>query len=403
MALMTGRGFQEEGEAAGKWRRALLTSTQLSTYFVGYSEVAEIAAARPAGHVGPAVARRDAGARLPAAPPPAYPARRLARRLAGSGGTDVLDQPAGDRVRRRQRRPAGRPAGTSGPRSARGRRPPVRASGSGAVRCEPGEHHARAGHRPRLAAEVGQPVDPSARPPRRPPGAPPAPTSRPPRRSRRPAPTPGSVGPSACRTSSSCSGSPGGPGRRMATRTAGRELHRDVQLAAGAAPGVLAGHVGQLGRAGAAVAVGTPPGDHLQGPPGERGERLGQLDGERPPAEPGAERGVGRGLGGGPDRTPSSVPSGIRLVPVGRSATRRDRRRRRPAAGRPPRGRGRPGPAARRPPRRGRRPAGGGRSACTPACRRRQRPARPVAPRGGRRRRRTSDVSRDRVSEALPA
>ncbi|MFK3981089.1 DUF885 domain-containing protein [Micromonospora sp. NPDC050397] len=49
LALMTGRGFQEEGEAAGKWRRALLTSTQLSTYFVGYSEVAGIAAARPAG------------------------------------------------------------------------------------------------------------------------------------------------------------------------------------------------------------------------------------------------------------------------------------------------------------------------------------------------------------------
>jgi uncharacterized protein (DUF885 family) len=48
MALMTGRGFQEEGEAASKWRRALLTSTQLSTYFVGYTEVAAIAAARPA-------------------------------------------------------------------------------------------------------------------------------------------------------------------------------------------------------------------------------------------------------------------------------------------------------------------------------------------------------------------
>jgi hypothetical protein len=31
MALMTRRGFQEEGEAAGKWRRALLTSAQLST------------------------------------------------------------------------------------------------------------------------------------------------------------------------------------------------------------------------------------------------------------------------------------------------------------------------------------------------------------------------------------
>jgi uncharacterized protein (DUF885 family) len=49
MALMTERGFQEEGEAAGKWRRALLTSTQLSTYFVGYTEVAGIARSRPAG------------------------------------------------------------------------------------------------------------------------------------------------------------------------------------------------------------------------------------------------------------------------------------------------------------------------------------------------------------------
>jgi uncharacterized protein (DUF885 family) len=48
MALMTERGFQEEGEAAGKWRRALLTSTQLSTYFVGYTEVRRIAAERPA-------------------------------------------------------------------------------------------------------------------------------------------------------------------------------------------------------------------------------------------------------------------------------------------------------------------------------------------------------------------
>jgi hypothetical protein len=49
MALMTQRGFQEEGEAAGKWRRALLTSAQLSTYFVGYQEVSAIAAARPSG------------------------------------------------------------------------------------------------------------------------------------------------------------------------------------------------------------------------------------------------------------------------------------------------------------------------------------------------------------------
>ncbi|MEU8000119.1 DUF885 domain-containing protein [Catellatospora sp. NPDC049111] len=49
MALMLDRGFQEEGEAAGKWRRSLLSSTQLSTYFVGWAEVAEIARLRPAG------------------------------------------------------------------------------------------------------------------------------------------------------------------------------------------------------------------------------------------------------------------------------------------------------------------------------------------------------------------
>ncbi len=49
MALMTERGFQEEGEASGKWRRALLTSTQLSTYFVGYTEVAQLGRSRPEG------------------------------------------------------------------------------------------------------------------------------------------------------------------------------------------------------------------------------------------------------------------------------------------------------------------------------------------------------------------
>ncbi len=44
MRLMVERGHQEEGEAVGKWRRALLTSTQLSTYYVGYSEVSDLAA-----------------------------------------------------------------------------------------------------------------------------------------------------------------------------------------------------------------------------------------------------------------------------------------------------------------------------------------------------------------------
>src|SRR2546426_912721 len=43
MALMMNEGYQEDGEAAGKWRRAQLTSTQLSTYYVGNLEVNALA------------------------------------------------------------------------------------------------------------------------------------------------------------------------------------------------------------------------------------------------------------------------------------------------------------------------------------------------------------------------
>ena len=45
MNLMIEGGFQEEREAAGKWVRAQLSSTQLSTYFVGYQEHIEMRAA----------------------------------------------------------------------------------------------------------------------------------------------------------------------------------------------------------------------------------------------------------------------------------------------------------------------------------------------------------------------
>ena len=44
MQLMTQTGFQEEREAAGKWVRAQLSSTQLSTYFVGYQEHSDLRA-----------------------------------------------------------------------------------------------------------------------------------------------------------------------------------------------------------------------------------------------------------------------------------------------------------------------------------------------------------------------
>jgi len=45
MDLMVEGGFQEEREAALKWVRAQLSSTQLSTYFVGYQEHLELRAA----------------------------------------------------------------------------------------------------------------------------------------------------------------------------------------------------------------------------------------------------------------------------------------------------------------------------------------------------------------------
>jgi uncharacterized protein (DUF885 family) len=42
MKLMMEQALQEEGEAAGKWKRAQLTSAQLSTYFYGFYEIMKI-------------------------------------------------------------------------------------------------------------------------------------------------------------------------------------------------------------------------------------------------------------------------------------------------------------------------------------------------------------------------
>jgi uncharacterized protein (DUF885 family) len=39
LALMMDEAFQEEGEAVGKWRRARLTSAQLTTYYYGFTEM----------------------------------------------------------------------------------------------------------------------------------------------------------------------------------------------------------------------------------------------------------------------------------------------------------------------------------------------------------------------------
>jgi uncharacterized protein (DUF885 family) len=50
MEMMINEGFQEQSEAAGKWRRACLTSAQLSTYFVGISEIKDLRKAYEAKH-----------------------------------------------------------------------------------------------------------------------------------------------------------------------------------------------------------------------------------------------------------------------------------------------------------------------------------------------------------------
>ncbi len=50
IARMTNDGYQEEGEAVGKWKRAQLTSTQLSTYYVGNAEMNDIRAAWEKNH-----------------------------------------------------------------------------------------------------------------------------------------------------------------------------------------------------------------------------------------------------------------------------------------------------------------------------------------------------------------
>ena len=42
--LMMHGAFQEEGEAVGKWKRARLSSTQLTTYYYGFTELMKLRA-----------------------------------------------------------------------------------------------------------------------------------------------------------------------------------------------------------------------------------------------------------------------------------------------------------------------------------------------------------------------
>ena len=72
MRLMMRRGHQEEGEAAGKWRRAQLTSAQLSTYYVGYVEVRDLAADLAAARPGTSSRERHDAMLAHGSPPPRH-------------------------------------------------------------------------------------------------------------------------------------------------------------------------------------------------------------------------------------------------------------------------------------------------------------------------------------------
>ena len=135
--LMVDGGFQEEAEARNKWNRARLSSTQLSTYFVGSMAMWELEVDGPAtagrGGRGTAAAaavveralpgrpRRDAGLRLAARTSrrSCSTARCRCRSSAGSSSTRAeAGQPAagtagvpGRGFRRRSRPPPRRPDG----------------------------------------------------------------------------------------------------------------------------------------------------------------------------------------------------------------------------------------------------------------------------------------------------
>jgi len=71
MKLMMEEALQEEGEAAGKWKRAQLTSAQLSTYFYGFYEIMKI---RDRGERQPGFAERAFNDKLLSfgSPPPRF-------------------------------------------------------------------------------------------------------------------------------------------------------------------------------------------------------------------------------------------------------------------------------------------------------------------------------------------
>jgi uncharacterized protein (DUF885 family) len=83
LALMKGEAFQEDGEAFGKWNRARLSSTQLSTYFYGFTT---LLALRQAAEAEPGFSERAYHDRLLSfgSPGMKYIRRLMPRRYTGT-------------------------------------------------------------------------------------------------------------------------------------------------------------------------------------------------------------------------------------------------------------------------------------------------------------------------------
>ncbi len=75
--FMMKEGFQEESEAAGKWKRAQMSSTQLSTYYVGSVEVNDLRAAYEAKNKGAVDLKKMHDAMLSFGSPPAKYVREM--------------------------------------------------------------------------------------------------------------------------------------------------------------------------------------------------------------------------------------------------------------------------------------------------------------------------------------
>ena len=155
VALMVDGGFQEEAEARAKYDRARLSSTQLSTYFVGLARDVGHRARGPAargrrlgrparrgrgaGAAGRRRLRRDARVRLPRAPRGGHRPRLAADRACsgGSSWADERDQEAAPPRRGPRRSRPGGPPGIGGGRDRPGRRLRRGAAQEGEQRVDP--------------------------------------------------------------------------------------------------------------------------------------------------------------------------------------------------------------------------------------------------------------------------